>query len=156
MSLLHPDSKILAQHAASAVVHRCVDFRLREGWAQAIKEAFGVDGLYDDSAEPGGACVLASLDRNNRGANRIEDIVFLMEAHHTNTAILLNHTECGAVAGILKREFSTLEEELHFHTDELRAGGRRLLQAKPDANVLMGFLEVLPGDSFKIHRIELV
>ena len=99
---------------ARVLVLCCSDGRFREAVDDFLHEHLGLT-RYDRLVMPGGPGAIAGgagTWRHEEGV--LEDIRFLMQAHHTDTVVLISHEDCGFYSvrvGVLGPEQSSRVKE---------------------------------------------
>lgn len=123
-----------------SIVVLCIDHRF---WPQAIEIFKDKYEEFDLIALAGSAKNLASPTNSADMETLLENIAISIRLHHADRLILTNHIDCGAYGGSDK--FQTFEQELSFHSDELRKAKTIASEKFPELDIETIFLTKSDG-----------
>lgn len=98
-----------------SVILLCIDYRF---WPNTLPLLEAKFGLFDLIEIAGASKNLVSPLEKEDQATLLENIRISMDLHQPKKLILTNHTDCGAYGG--SKKFSSHDEELDFHKNELK------------------------------------
>lgn len=141
-------------HTCQSCLITCIDYRLhqrqdgRNYIAEFIKN-LKVD--CDVITRAGGILDLIKPAKNNHDDSVVRDAKVSTELHKIKNLYLLNHEDCGAYGN----KFSSRDEEVKQHQNDLLAAGKIILNKFPHLNVESYFAELKDGtaDIFTIKKL---
>lgn len=98
-----------------SIVLLCIDYRF---WPHALPLLEEKYGQFDLIEIAGASKSLVSPLENEDKVTLLENIEISIKLHHPQRLILTNHTDCGAYGS--SKSFQTHDEEILFHTEELK------------------------------------
>jgi hypothetical protein len=158
MSSLYPNSKRLHSHEFEAFAVLCQDPRFTssdDGDRKAVRKALGADRI-EFIQIAGGAGSIASIDSTLKSKEALQTAIGVAVRNHAiRKGILINH---GGVCGAYKlagKTFETKEAEKEFHTNELLAAHKQVLEWFPEIEELrIGFMIVDENDEVVVELID--
>jgi carbonic anhydrase len=112
-----------------------MDYRF---WPETIKIFKDKYANFDLIGLAGSAKNLASPSNEANRTTIIENIDTSVKLHKAKRLILINHVDCGAYGG--SEAFANFEEELAFHTNELKKAKQIALDKFPELEVITVFM----------------
>lgn len=140
----------MSSHKCGSLVLHCMDFRL----GRAIHKYMEDNGLLGDSdlvSMAGAAKNLSSPDESSDRDLVLRQIEISERLHGASRVILINHTDCGAYGG--HQAFTSSEEEIGKHKDELRNSKAIIEERFPDIKVQMVLLVMEENGGMNFEKV---
>ena len=118
-----------------SIVVLCMDHRF---WLKTTKIFNEKYGEYDLIGLAGSAKNLASPSNEANRVTLIENIDTSIRLHSAKRLILINHIDCGAYGG--SKAFSGFDDELAFHTNELKKAKQIAMDKFPELEIETVFM----------------
>jgi len=127
-------------HSCEAVVLSCIDFRFWKETMEFVETELGITS-YDFPSLPGGAKPINECASDDDLAMKCIGVP--CDLHHVKKIVIVNHEDCGAYGG--SKKFQSAEEELDFHTEELKRAKEKLAEKYPDLDIITVFARLADG-----------
>ena len=118
-----------------SIVVLCMDYRF---WPETIKIFKEEYGNCDLIGLAGSAKNLASPSNEANRITILENIDTSVKLHKAKRLVLINHIDCGAYGG--SKAFSSFDDELAFHTNELKKAKQIATDKFPELEVETVFM----------------
>ena len=128
---------LLDEHTCDAMVLHCIDFRFWRALHHFVETKLGIYD-FDLLSLPGGAKNFDDPTEDFMFEAAELSAVNAKRLHHIKKFVLTNHIDCGAYGGSAKH--ATREDEIAFHTAELKKAAKVLRKKFPTLEVIAVFV----------------
>lgn len=138
-------------HTCSSILFICIDFRLMKQTFRFL-ESKGLLGDTDVVSLAGAGRKIASGSPEEREL-MLEQISISQKLHHSQTVILLHHSDCGAYKSVY--QFANDDEEKAKQLEDMRAAARLIESEFPKTTVVKIWAKMLDSEGKEVEFSEI-